>query len=322
MTNVSPSGRYIFVLLARAADPDGTNCFPRLESLSEQSGYARSTVIRSIEELERLDFLTRHVGGGRGKSNRYILHFGHFTPTQDRDGKWTIPQQAEMFPPDVARAFKASAESAHSVAPRDSKPPPEASETVASRDRMPQPKPDTVASRDRMPPLNCSIEAPKQCHHDTRLREDSEGSKKVRVGAKTENNLVLLLTAPGAPQRASPTQRERGCRLPDDWVAPPAYHQLAARLGLDPAVVELEFRNYWTGLPGAKALKLGELGWYRTWENRCKELAGRKQGRSHAAAAKPTVEQEIAARNARIRDMVERASERHDDPATAMGGIR
>jgi hypothetical protein len=60
----------------------------------------------------------------------------------------------------------------------------------------------------------------------------------------------------------------RGARLPADWLPSAADCGFAAGLGLDPAAVADEFRDYWHAKPGAGGVK---LDWPATWRNWCRK---------------------------------------------------
>jgi len=77
--------------------------------------------------------------------------------------------------------------------------------------------------------------------------------------------------APDAPRSASPTPRDRGCRIPDDWQ--PEDATFAARHGVDTPTAVAEFRDYWRGVPGKAGVK---LDWEATWRNQVRHLAGKR----------------------------------------------
>jgi hypothetical protein len=72
-------------------------------------------------------------------------------------------------------------------------------------------------------------------------------------------------------QRAS-RSTDRGSRLAPEWRPSHADEAFARSLGLDPASVLAEFRDYWLAVPGARGRK---TDWSATYRNRCRDRAGR-----------------------------------------------
>lgn len=54
-----------------AADAGGS-CFPGLDTIATEAGFARRTVTRALDELEAAELVARLVGGGRGKPTNYV----------------------------------------------------------------------------------------------------------------------------------------------------------------------------------------------------------------------------------------------------------
>lgn len=71
-------------------------------------------------------------------------------------------------------------------------------------------------------------------------------------------------------------KKVRGSRLPEDWRPSASAAEFAESLGLDPEAVLGEFRDYWTGVPGQKGVK---LDWDATYRNRCRQKATASTGR-------------------------------------------
>ena len=81
---------------------------------------------------------------------------------------------------------------------------------------------------------------------------------------------------PGGEKPKNGTHAALGHRLPSDWKLPDEYREwaIAAYPELDPQKVvrmSLEFRDYWSALPGQKARK---TNWLATWRNDVRRKMG------------------------------------------------
>lgn len=74
-----------------------------------------------------------------------------------------------------------------------------------------------------------------------------------------------------APRAASPTPRDRGCRIPDDWQ--PQDRTTAEQHGIDVDGAVAEFRDYWRGVAGRAGVK---SDWEATWRNQVRHLAQKR----------------------------------------------
>ncbi|MGY0754935.1 helix-turn-helix domain-containing protein [Bordetella bronchiseptica] len=87
------------------------------------------------------------------------------------------------------------------------------------------------------------------------------------VGTTSEKTNTVAPTAP----------KQRGTRLPADWVLSRAWAEQAREIGPTLTTEQIheiaeEFRDYWVALPGAKACK---LDWLATWRNWVRKEARR-----------------------------------------------
>ena len=64
-SELRPSARHVALTLSLHMDSNGGSCFPSLTRLAEETGWARSTVCISLDELERACFITRRRRRGR-----------------------------------------------------------------------------------------------------------------------------------------------------------------------------------------------------------------------------------------------------------------
>jgi CTP-dependent riboflavin kinase len=70
-----PNAKLVLICLANYADHEGA-CFPSFKTLMNQTEQSRRTVIRKIEELEKLGFMKRsraYRQNGSQSSNMYHL---------------------------------------------------------------------------------------------------------------------------------------------------------------------------------------------------------------------------------------------------------
>lgn len=82
-------------------------------------------------------------------------------------------------------------------------------------------------------------------------------------------------------------RKERGTRLPDDWILPAEWRQWSVELGMRPHEADREgrnFKSYWLNCVGAKGIK---LKWKLTWETWCRRTLER-QGRPMNEPGAPT----------------------------------
>jgi uncharacterized protein YdaU (DUF1376 family) len=76
------------------------------------------------------------------------------------------------------------------------------------------------------------------------------------------------------PTFGKPRDKSRGSRIPSDWQPSPDDCQFALSLGIEPAGILEEFRDYWLGEGGQRARK---VDWSRTFRNRCRQVAERRR---------------------------------------------
>lgn len=105
----SPLARMILVVLADGAKDDRTACIS-LRALVEQSGAARSTVLRALNDLEERGLLSRRSqfdADGARLPSRYHLNCAH---SQRLRGPATAARSARGVPSRRARAYSVTAE--------------------------------------------------------------------------------------------------------------------------------------------------------------------------------------------------------------------
>lgn len=81
-------------------------------------------------------------------------------------------------------------------------------------------------------------------------------------------------------EEANASSQKRGSRLSPDWLLPKAWGEWAVAEGLSEADARIEgekFRDYWTGLAGAKGIK---LDWQATWRNWVRKAVSDRQAKA------------------------------------------
>lgn len=90
--------RFVLVAIADCKNSKTGRCFPSLTHLSNMVGCHRSTVVRAIEELEKIGEL--QVERQQNKSNRYFVTVGESSSCDTRLGSCdTQPQVGATRPP-------------------------------------------------------------------------------------------------------------------------------------------------------------------------------------------------------------------------------
>jgi uncharacterized protein YdaU (DUF1376 family) len=115
--------------------------------------------------------------------------------------------------------------------------------------------------------------------HEKRKKAGSKGglSKSLKTNESGPSNAIAKPKQPEPEPEQEPekkeedtsvsSKKERGSRLPDDWVLPRDWGEWAVEQGLEPAAVHADaerFRDYWIAKAGREATK---LNWQATWRN-------------------------------------------------------
>lgn len=85
IAGLRPTEKLVLVRLADRANGDG-KCWPSLDGIATDCNINRATVIRAIQQLERMGHIEIDKGGGRRINNRYLVLKGR-TLQQFEDGK-------------------------------------------------------------------------------------------------------------------------------------------------------------------------------------------------------------------------------------------
>lgn len=118
-----------------------------------------------------------------------------------------------------------------------------------------------------------------------KTREEREAPKRSPTPPKT----TPLGDTPSDPKGSSAPKganRQRGCRLPDDFAASDEARAVCAEMGLtgeDADEALAEFGDYWRGVPGVRGTK---LDWPATLRNRLREI-GRRRPSARASPGRP-----------------------------------
>lgn len=69
-SDLTPKARLVAFVLSTHMNARGGQCFPALSTIARETGLARSTVQRALDELEDARYLAR-LSGGPKLANRY-----------------------------------------------------------------------------------------------------------------------------------------------------------------------------------------------------------------------------------------------------------
>jgi DNA-binding MarR family transcriptional regulator len=94
-SGLSPTQRHVALTLALHMDADGGSAFPSLETQAEETGLDRSTVRRALQILDRLGWLERSPGGGRGRRTNYQARLPQTGAERPRSRRETGAQDLE-----------------------------------------------------------------------------------------------------------------------------------------------------------------------------------------------------------------------------------
>lgn len=104
---------------------------------------------------------------------------------------------------------------------------------------------------------------------------------------KEDKNISFLEESKKVSKKVSKIQRGsliRGTRLPDDWRPSEEDRKYALEAGIPESAIDREaeeFVDFWTSLPGSKALK---LDWHKTWKRRIRQISDRYKPRNNFIA--------------------------------------
>lgn len=118
------------------------------------------------------------------------------------------------------------------------------------------------------PPLKGSVKA--QIPESRSQIEDSPSS----APPLAEPPTATASPSPDDGKHTHDRSAKRGSRLSADWNPDGDCWDFAEQLGLDPASIAEQFRDYWRAVPGAKGLK---LDWSATWRMWCRREGERRQ---------------------------------------------
>jgi uncharacterized protein YdaU (DUF1376 family) len=121
-------------------------------------------------------------------------------------------------------------------------------------------------------------------------RQNATGSRKNKDLPEPRPSHTEPDTDTEEEKRATLSKRERGTRLPGDFVPEPG---IASTLGLTRAEFAVElplFRDYWTAKAGPGAIK---MDWQATWRNWCRKVVKDRRPQARNGPAPPDKPQSI-----------------------------
>lgn len=73
---ISGYAKMVFVILCKFANNDTQECFPSFQTLSDETGFSKNTVLKGMNELIEVGFVEKkaqYTINGKQKSNLYII---------------------------------------------------------------------------------------------------------------------------------------------------------------------------------------------------------------------------------------------------------
>lgn len=217
--------RLVLLALASKADDNGRNCFPSVESICGLTVLNRKTVFAVISRLADRGLITVRKRVSTN-SNEYLLHVDRWTENGSAENGTT---QKGDNPKTVQRSSQ---------------------------------------KRDDGSTENGTTVVPKTGHYSINTQSDTQSitqSESLPAQAPWETDHFPDATKKIEEPKPKRTTTDRGSRLtitelPDDWKAFAEQEEP----DLDPKRLFENFKDYWNGLSGAKAIK---KDWKGTWRN-------------------------------------------------------
>lgn len=217
--------RLVLLALASKADDNGRNCFPSVESICGLTVLNRKTVFAVISRLADRGLITVRKRVSTN-SNEYLLHVDRWTENGSTENGTT---QKGDNPKTVQRSSQ---------------------------------------KRDDGSTENGTTVVPKTGHYSINTQSDTQSitqSESLPERTPWETDHLTNATKKIEEPKPKRTTTDRGSRLtitelPDDWKAFAEQEEP----DLDPKRLFENFKDYWNGLSGAKAIK---KDWKGTWRN-------------------------------------------------------
>lgn len=231
------SAKFVLIELANALNKDDVECYPGIDTLEESTELNRKTVLAATKLLEEKGFIKKRRACEKGKQRIYYS-FPAFNPAD-----WEFKKES------------------------------------TENGTLQSPKSGTYVEQS---PKNGTLESPKngtqQSTENGVLQSPKNGpvtgnkNREIEQGSRTRNSLPAQapwetdhLTNDGKKVEKPKKTVDRGSRLtitelPDDWKAFAEQEEP----DLDPKRLFENFKDYWNGLSGAKAIK---KDWKGTWRN-------------------------------------------------------
>lgn len=257
--------KHVLWVLADAANDTGA-CWPSMAALREWTCLSERAVQGALRLLEQAGAMEVVRGGGRGRTQRYVLRVGGAIAWQRPEKTPQVVRGIEAETPHVLRgngetphvvqgiAFGATttdqAVSAHTP-------------HVVQGSQGGETPQDMRGNAEETPQVVRGIdgETPQEVHPEPvvplgRMERVSEG---------------------GGRAARAPRQPITSRILPD-WTPSPADAAFAAERGLDVALVAEQFRDYWLSIGGERSRKADWSATWRVWVRKEAERGGGKMG--------------------------------------------
>lgn len=244
------SAKFVLIELANALNRESGKCYPSIEALQEATELNRKTVIAATKHLEEKGFITKRRSFVNGKQ---IVYYGF-----------------PSFKPADWESKNKSTKTGTLESTENGTLPPQSTEigTLESTEN------GTTESTKNGTDDSTEIGTYESTVFGTVTRnKNKEKNKKIEQGSRTGNSLPaqapwetdLFDNTVKKIEKPKRQATDKGSRLsitelPDDWKAFAEQEEP----DLDPQRLFENFRDYWNGLSGAKAIK---KDWTATWRN-------------------------------------------------------
>ena len=246
------SAKFVLIELANALNRETGKCYPSIEALQEATELNRKTVIAATKHLEEKGFITKRRSFVNGKQ---IVYYGF-----------------PSFKPADWESKNKSTKTGTLESTENGTLPPQSTEIGTLESTENGTTESTKNGTDDSPEIGTYEST---VFGTVTRNKNKEKNKEIEQGSRTSNSLPAQapwetdhLTNDGKKvekPKAKRTTTDRGSRLtitelPDDWKAFAEQEEP----DLDPKRLFENFKDYWNGLSGAKAIK---KDWKGTWRN-------------------------------------------------------
>lgn len=239
------SAKFVLIELANALNRETGKCYPSIEALQEATELNRKTVIAATKHLEEKGFITKRRSFVNGKQ---IVYYGF-----------------PSFKPADWESKNKSTKTGTLESTENGTLPPQSTEIGTLESTENGTTESTKNGTDDSPEIGTYEST---VFGTVTRNKNKEKNKEIEQGSRTGSVAPSPDHFPDATKKIEEPKRtttDRGSRLtitelPDDWKAFAEQEEP----DLDPKRLFENFKDYWNGLSGAKAIK---KDWAATWRN-------------------------------------------------------